>query len=168
MKTNFNPSPSESFRKGLIPQVSPSHSLNSIHDFGKQTHQNNSTCFRAYLHSAGTQHENLHQLSVIKLVSWCFKPSQPQRITSGLNTNFSLSPTSGLNTNFSLSPTSGLNTNFSLPPSCSFTKSLYDKSLFSQTTTEILSTVPERKPRKTMTRFGDFLYSVHRLIRSEN
>ena len=29
---------------------------------------------------------------VSKLVSWCFKPSQPQRITSGLNTNFTLSP----------------------------------------------------------------------------
>ena len=27
-----------------------------------------------------------------ELVSWCFKPSQPQRITSGLKTNFSLSP----------------------------------------------------------------------------
>ena len=27
-----------------------------------------------------------------QLVSWCFKPSQPQRITSGLNTNFTLSP----------------------------------------------------------------------------
>ena len=26
------------------------------------------------------------------LVSWCFKPSQPQRITSGLNTNFTPSP----------------------------------------------------------------------------
>ena len=26
------------------------------------------------------------------LVSWCFEPSQPQRITSGLKTNFSLSP----------------------------------------------------------------------------
>ena len=26
------------------------------------------------------------------LVSWCFVPSQPQRITSGLNTNFTLSP----------------------------------------------------------------------------
>ena len=26
------------------------------------------------------------------LVSWCFEPSQPQRITSGLNTNFTLSP----------------------------------------------------------------------------
>ena len=29
---------------------------------------------------------------VSQLVSWCFKPSQPQRITSGLNTNFTLSP----------------------------------------------------------------------------
>ena len=27
-----------------------------------------------------------------ELVSWCFEPSQPQRITSGLNTNFTLSP----------------------------------------------------------------------------
>ena len=26
------------------------------------------------------------------LVSWCFEPSQPQRITSGLNTNFTPSP----------------------------------------------------------------------------
>ena len=28
---------------------------------------------------------------VSQLVSWCFEPSQPQRITSGLNTNFTLS-----------------------------------------------------------------------------
>ena len=28
----------------------------------------------------------------IFLVRWCFEPSQPQKITSGLNTNFSLSP----------------------------------------------------------------------------
>ena len=28
----------------------------------------------------------------IQLVSWCFEPSQPQRIISGLNTNFNLSP----------------------------------------------------------------------------
>ncbi|WP_419589404.1 hypothetical protein, partial [Thiolapillus sp.] len=25
-----------------------------------------------------------------KLVSWCFEPSQPQRITSGLNKNFTI------------------------------------------------------------------------------
>ena len=29
---------------------------------------------------------------VSQLVSWCFEPSQPRRITSGLNTNFTLSP----------------------------------------------------------------------------
>ena len=29
---------------------------------------------------------------IIYLVSWCFKPSQPQRITSGLNTNFTVTP----------------------------------------------------------------------------
>ena len=27
-----------------------------------------------------------------QLVSWCFEPSQPERITSGLNKNFTLSP----------------------------------------------------------------------------
>ena len=31
-------------------------------------------------------------VNVSYLVSWCFQPSQPQRITSGLNTNFTLSP----------------------------------------------------------------------------
>ena len=31
-------------------------------------------------------------MSVAQLVSWCFEPSQPQRITSGLNTNFTISP----------------------------------------------------------------------------
>ena len=69
--------------------------------------------------------------TVIWLVSWCSEPSQPQRITSGLNTNFSLSP------------------------SYSFHKSLYNKSFFllllslSQTTAQILSTISERKTRKT-------------------
>ena len=29
---------------------------------------------------------------VSQLVSWCSEPSQPQRITSGLNKNFTLSP----------------------------------------------------------------------------
>ena len=32
-----------------------------------------------------------------QLVSWCFEPSQPQRIISGLKTNFSLSPSYSLN-----------------------------------------------------------------------
>ena len=31
-----------------------------------------------------------------KLVIWCFEPSQPQRIASGLNTNFTLSPSYSL------------------------------------------------------------------------
>ena len=38
------------------------------------------------------------QQAVSWLVSWCFEPSQPQRITSGLKTNFSLSPSYSLNT----------------------------------------------------------------------
>ena len=59
-----------------------------------------------------------------QLVSWCFEPSQPQRITSGLNTNFKLSP------------------------SHSFHKSLYQMSFFfspSQTTAQILPTISERR-----------------------
>ena len=32
------------------------------------------------------------QLKVSQLVSWCFEPSYPQRITPGLNTNFTVSP----------------------------------------------------------------------------
>ena len=43
---------------------------------------------------------------VCLLFRWCFEPSQPQRITSGLNTNFTL------------------------PPSCSFQKSSHHKSCF--------------------------------------
>ena len=59
-------------------------------------------------------------------VSWCFEPSQPQRITSGLITNFSLSP-------------------------CySFHKSLYHTSVFfpSKTTAQILSTISKHKTSK--------------------
>ena len=41
---------------------------------------------------------NIKQMTIInsQLVSRCFKPSQPQRITSGLNTNFTLSPSQSL------------------------------------------------------------------------
>ena len=35
---------------------------------------------------------SLPPLTVSQLVSWCFEPSQPQRITSGLNTNFTPYP----------------------------------------------------------------------------
>ena len=35
---------------------------------------------------------NAHVIERFSLVSWCFEPSQLQRITSGLNSNFSLSP----------------------------------------------------------------------------
>ena len=40
--------------------------------------------------------ENIHKhqknvFEVSQLVSWCFQPSQPQRITSGVNTDFTLS-----------------------------------------------------------------------------
>ena len=70
------------------------------------------------------------------LVSWCFEPSQTQRITPGLNTNFSLSP------------------------SYSFHKSLYHKSFFPQTTAQSLSAISECKTKKTNTCFGAYLYSA--------
>ena len=35
----------------------------------------------------------LRRKHALELVSWCSEPSQPQRITSGLNTNFTLSQT---------------------------------------------------------------------------
>ena len=64
--------------------------------------------------------------TVSLLVSLGLEPSQPQRITSGLKTNFHLSPNqariiSGLKTNFNLFPNqariiSELKTNFSLSP----------------------------------------------------
>ena len=40
------------------------HSSNSINNFGTQNQKNNNTCFAAYLYSAGTQHGDLHHLSV--------------------------------------------------------------------------------------------------------
>ena len=62
-----------------------------------------------------------------QLVSWCFEPSQPQRITSGLKTNFSLSP------------------------AYSSHESWYTPQIsFSQTTTKTITTISERKPRKTI------------------
>ena len=63
---------------------------------------------------------------VSQLVSRCFELSQPQRIISGLNTNFNLFPI------------------------YSFHKSLYQKSFsfLSQTTAQILSTISEHKTRK--------------------
>ena len=61
--------------------------------------------------------------------------SQPQRFTSGLNTNFSQSPSS------------------------SFHKSLYHmSSFFSLSTPQILSTISERKPRKTITHVLEPIY----------
>ena len=53
-----------------------------------------------------TANRDLLLMSVSCLVSWCLEPSQPQRITLGLKTNFNLSP------------------------NYSFHKSLYRKSLF--------------------------------------
>ena len=57
------------------------------------------TCRTCKAVSVVTMEQSHHALSLNetalfrwKLVSWCFEPSQPQRITSGLKTNFSLYP----------------------------------------------------------------------------
>ena len=50
--------------------------------------------FTSFNCSCSASHNRQFNLNVCfkrKLVSWCFKPSQLQRITSGLNTNFTLS-----------------------------------------------------------------------------
>ena len=69
-------------------------------DFGvKIFGESISTCVSCFFLSGG-------QLAHTLLVSWRFEPGEPQRMTSGLNSNFTLSP------------------------SYSFHKSLYHKSLF--------------------------------------
>ena len=49
--------------------------------FGTQTHK-----------QTKTPNSSSRNMKVCLFVSWCFEPSQPQRITSGLNSNFTLSP----------------------------------------------------------------------------
>ena len=69
---------------------------------------------------------NAGRRRVGQLVSWCLKPSQPQRITSGQLVSWCFEPSQPQRI------TSGLNTNFNLSPSYSFLKSSYHKScLFS-------------------------------------
>ena len=71
------------------------------------------------------------------LVSWCFEPSQPQRITSGLNTNFNLSP------------------------SHSFHKSLDHKSFLLKPQLKFYPQFRNAKPEKNdNTCFGSYLYSA--------
>ena len=70
---------------------------------------------------------------VSSLVSWSSEPSQLQRVTSGLKTNFSLS-------------LSKLSIPQVITPQVSFS--------------QILSTISERRPRKTITGFGAYLYSA--------
>ena len=73
-KTNLNPSPSYSVHKALYhkslflrPQTK-----NYIHGFGTQTQKNSNMFSEHNLFSAGTQHENLNQLSVTTSRMTCF------------------------------------------------------------------------------------------------
>ena len=43
-----------------------------MHNFETQTQKSKNTCFGAYLYSAGTQHKNLHHLSVAISRVTCF------------------------------------------------------------------------------------------------
>ena len=106
----------------------------------KHTSDTQASCYyqviyvKLYMRNEKGKH-NL-QLQFSQSVSWCFEPRKPQGITSELKTHFSLSP------------------------SYSIYKSLNQKSLFffSQTTTQILSTILECKPRKTRTHVLEPIY----------
>ena len=75
-------------------------------------------------------------------VSWCFEPGQPQRVTSGLNTNFSL------------------------PPSYSFPKLLYQKPFsFFQTPFKFYPEFRNAKPEKTITHILEAIYISRALNR---
>ena len=76
----------------------------------------------------------------VKLVSWCSEPSQPHRITSGLETNSTLSP------------------------SYSFRKSLYHKSLFLKPQLKVYSPFrsANQKTKTKKKRFGAyFIFRGH-------
>ena len=64
-----------------------SHNQNSSIPDQDASHQTTSNKASSQLR---TQHSQTKMR--ILLVNWCFEPSQPQRITSGLNTKFALSP----------------------------------------------------------------------------
>ena len=53
----------------------------------KQTQEQNEKEWASSVGLCQDTHWQIH----VRLVRWCFQPSQPQRITSGLNTNFTLS-----------------------------------------------------------------------------
>ena len=73
----------------------------------------------------------------INIVSWCFEPSQPQRVTLGLNTNFNLSPIH------------------------SFHKSLYHKYFFSSNdSSNSIHNFGTQNQKNNNTCFGACLYSV--------
>ena len=88
------------------------HSLSYIH-----THTHTHTCMNTHTHTlisptpvrsrVRTEYTRLTRglpwfssQILCYLVSWCFEPSQPQRITSGLNTNFTLSPSYSFHKSF--------------------------------------------------------------------
>ena len=50
------------------------------------------SCSRRARNQPGIRVYHIIKRKICQLVSWCFEPSQSQRITSGLNTNFTLSP----------------------------------------------------------------------------
>ena len=105
------------------------------------------------------------------MVSWCFEPSQPQRITSGLNTSFTLSPSYSFHKSshhfffFFLSPFTLRGQSAREPAPCTATHStprpistgtrtLHSDPLHSSgqphPTQEKSGEVPEKKPRQTV------------------
>ena len=74
----------------------------ATHRLGANGWGSNSTFSKAWFKTISTRtclflhfpsSSKLRSISAVRRsLSWCFEPSQPQRMTSGLNTNFILSP----------------------------------------------------------------------------
>ena len=92
--------------------------------------------------SKGQKDRNRHKnrsKGVGKLVSWCFESSQPERITSGLKTNFNQPPT----------------------PTYPFHKLLYHKSLFLKPQLKFYSQFWNANPDKQQHMFWSLMFSEH-------
>ena len=96
-----------------------------------------------------------------KLVSWCFEPSQPQRIISGLKTNFDLSPSYSIHESLS-------NESLFLTPQLSFKyntrKSTQHPSYFTEhnnlsRNVKIISTILKCQPSKTIAHILEPFYT---------
>ena len=57
----------------------------TIHYFSRMWSANQSLCGKFAKHAIQNEARTKLRRALLRLVSWCFEPSQPQRITSGLS-----------------------------------------------------------------------------------